>query len=144
MEEITFQVQRDEQSGWLVASWDDPNGAGGITTQGEDLRDLQQQITDAVAVHFDDPGGGGDAHLVEAVLGAYDQRSIHAEHRQGARHRVDVARVRDADELPPPEELATDAISELEGAVEELNGVLALLENRNGIPLESKAGVHGE
>ena len=31
--------------------------------------------------------------------------------------------------LPPPEELATDAISELEGAVEELNAVLALLEN---------------
>ena len=53
MEEITLQVQRDEQSGWLVASWDDPHG-GGITTQGEDLRDLQQQITDAVAVHFDE------------------------------------------------------------------------------------------
>lgn len=35
----------------------------------------------------------------------------------------------DADELPEPEELATDAIAELEGAVEELNQVLALLEN---------------
>jgi predicted RNase H-like HicB family nuclease len=53
MEEITLQVQRDEDSGWLVASWDDPAG-GGITTQGEDLRDLQQQITDAVSVHFDE------------------------------------------------------------------------------------------
>jgi predicted RNase H-like HicB family nuclease len=53
MEEITLQVQRDEQSGWLVAWWDDPSGAGGITTQGQDLRDLQQQITEAVAVHFD-------------------------------------------------------------------------------------------
>ncbi len=38
----------------------------------------------------------------------------------------------DADELPPPEELATDAISELETAVEELNAVLVLLENGNG------------
>ena len=38
----------------------------------------------------------------------------------------------DADELPPPEELATDAISELEGAVEELNAVLVLLENGSG------------
>jgi len=56
MEKITFQVQRDEQSGWLVASWDDPAGAGGITTQGQDLRDLQQQITEAVAVHFDEGG----------------------------------------------------------------------------------------
>jgi hypothetical protein len=53
MDEITLQVQRDEQSGWLVAWWDDPAG-GGITTQGQDLRDLQQQITDAVAVHFDE------------------------------------------------------------------------------------------
>jgi type I restriction enzyme M protein len=38
----------------------------------------------------------------------------------------------DADELPEPEELATDAIAELEGAVEELNAVLALLENGTG------------
>jgi hypothetical protein len=54
VEEITLQVQRDEQSGQLVAWWDDPNGSGGITTQGEDLRDLQQQIIDVVAVHFDE------------------------------------------------------------------------------------------
>lgn len=38
----------------------------------------------------------------------------------------------DADDLPPPEELATDAISELEEAVAELNQVLLLLEG-NGV-----------
>lgn len=38
----------------------------------------------------------------------------------------------DADDLPEPEELVTDAVAELEGAVEELNAVLALLENGNG------------
>ncbi len=53
MNEITLQVQRDEDSGYLLASWDAPDGTGGITTQGEDLRDLQQQIVDAVAAHFD-------------------------------------------------------------------------------------------
>jgi type I restriction enzyme M protein len=37
----------------------------------------------------------------------------------------------DADNLPEPEEIATDAISELEFAVEELNAVLVLLENGN-------------
>ena len=52
MDEITFEVSRDEESGWLVASWDSPDGSGGITTQGEDLRDLQAQIVDAVATHF--------------------------------------------------------------------------------------------
>lgn len=38
----------------------------------------------------------------------------------------------DGDELPEPEELATDAIAELESAVEELNAVLSLLENGSG------------
>jgi type I restriction enzyme M protein len=40
--------------------------------------------------------------------------------------------VDDDDDLPEPEELATDAIAELESAVEELNAVIALLENGNG------------
>jgi predicted RNase H-like HicB family nuclease len=56
MDEITLRVERDEDSGWLVASWDDPDG-GGITTQGQDLRDLQQQVTEAVAAHFDEGAG---------------------------------------------------------------------------------------
>lgn len=38
----------------------------------------------------------------------------------------------DADELPPPEELALDAIGELDAAVAELNAVLALLEGNGG------------
>ena len=37
--------------------------------------------------------------------------------------------VEDADDLPEPEELATDAIAELEGAAEELTAVLTLVEN---------------
>jgi hypothetical protein len=54
MDEITFQISTDADSGWLVASWDGPGGSGGITTQGRDLEDLQRQIGDAVAVHFDE------------------------------------------------------------------------------------------
>jgi type I restriction enzyme M protein len=38
----------------------------------------------------------------------------------------------DAADLPEPDELATDAIEELQGAVKELNAVLALLDNGNG------------
>ena len=44
----------------------------------------------------------------------------------------------DGDDLPPPEELATDAIAELEEAVGELNLVLALLEG-NGNGKEARA-----
>jgi type I restriction enzyme M protein len=43
----------------------------------------------------------------------------------------------DADDLPEPEELATDAIAELEAAVTELNQVLALLEG-NGVESKPK------
>ena len=44
----------------------------------------------------------------------------------------------DADELPEPEELATDAIVELSAAVEDLNAVLVALENGNGSGKGSK------
>jgi len=37
------------------------------------------------------------------------------------------------DELPEPEELAADAISELESAVGELNAILGMLENSNSV-----------
>jgi predicted RNase H-like HicB family nuclease len=50
--EITFVVEKDEDSGWLVAGWDDPAG-GGITTQGQDLADLQKSLKEAVHCHFD-------------------------------------------------------------------------------------------
>jgi hypothetical protein len=45
--------ERDEDSGVLVAVWDAPEG-GGITTQGRDLKELQEQVRDAVRCHFDD------------------------------------------------------------------------------------------
>ncbi len=51
--EITLTVERDEVSGWFVASWDAPHDEGGITTQGKDLRELEQNVREAVACHFD-------------------------------------------------------------------------------------------
>lgn len=51
MKEIIFNVERDEDSSFLVASWDDPRG-GGITTQGADLRELQEMIRDAATGYF--------------------------------------------------------------------------------------------
>ena len=50
MNEILFQVETSD--GMFVASWDAPEG-GGITTQGKDLRDLQEQVADAVRCHFE-------------------------------------------------------------------------------------------
>ena len=35
MKEITFNVERDEENGWLTASWDAPSGQGGIKHSGK-------------------------------------------------------------------------------------------------------------
>ena len=48
MNEIVFTVDRDEGSACLVASWDEPDGNGGITTQGRDLSELQAMLREAV------------------------------------------------------------------------------------------------
>jgi hypothetical protein len=50
--EIVLQVEVGD-GGALIACWDDPAGRGGITTQGKDLRELQEQVIDAVRCHFD-------------------------------------------------------------------------------------------
>ena len=50
----------------------------------------------------------------------------------------------DADDLPEPEELATDAISELKEAIGELNEVLKLLGDGNGDGGERKRGDEGD
>lgn len=52
MQEITFKVEPDEEVAGFVGSWDDPSGKGGITTEGEDLRELQEMIIDAASGYF--------------------------------------------------------------------------------------------
>ena len=55
MDEIVFQIEIYDESGLLIAAWDDPLDHGGITTQGKDLRELQDHVSDAVKCHFE-PG----------------------------------------------------------------------------------------
>ncbi len=54
MKEITLTVERDEDSGGYVASWDAPRGKGGIVTQGGDLSELQDNVREAVTCYFDE------------------------------------------------------------------------------------------
>ena len=54
MKEITLTVERDEGSGSYVASWDAPRGKGGFTTQGRELRELHDNVAEAVACYFDE------------------------------------------------------------------------------------------
>lgn len=50
--EMVFVIEKDPESGWFAASWDDPAG-GGITTQGKDLAELQANLREAVQCHFE-------------------------------------------------------------------------------------------
>jgi hypothetical protein len=49
MKEITFKVEPP-----YVASWNAPGGKGSITIQGRSLRELSENIIEAVFCHFDD------------------------------------------------------------------------------------------
>ena len=53
MDEIVFVVESCPDSGQLIASWDEPSGNGGISTQAGDLRELQERVDDAVRCHFE-------------------------------------------------------------------------------------------
>ena len=72
MSEITFNVEQCAETGCLVASWDEPAG-GGITTQGKDLKELQEMVREAVSCHFDAGTAPGKIRLhflTDALLAA--------------------------------------------------------------------------
>ena len=48
---LVFTIERDEETGVFVASWDDPNG-GGITTQADSFAELGNAIIEALRCHF--------------------------------------------------------------------------------------------
>ncbi|MBY0503253.1 MAG: hypothetical protein K2X03_05065 [Bryobacteraceae bacterium] len=53
MQAITIRISACDESATLVASWDDPRGFGGLTTQAQTLGELERNIRDALAVHFE-------------------------------------------------------------------------------------------
>ena len=50
---VVFRIERDEETGGYIASWDDRAG-GGITTQAETFAELSGAISEAVRYHFAD------------------------------------------------------------------------------------------
>ena len=52
MEPITFDIEIDED-GALCARWDDPKGAGGISTFGYSLAELDAMVDEAFHLYFD-------------------------------------------------------------------------------------------
>jgi len=52
VQEITFTVERDEESGWLTASWDARIKPAGSRRRGKDLAELEKNLREAVEYHF--------------------------------------------------------------------------------------------
>lgn len=50
--EITVTVTTCPETAMLIASWDDPSGLGGLTTQAATLTELSANIMEAVDCHF--------------------------------------------------------------------------------------------
>lgn len=63
MGEITITIQSCPDTGTLIASWDDPAGHGGLTTQADTLGELECNIREAIEVHFDDGEAPGRVRL---------------------------------------------------------------------------------
>jgi predicted RNase H-like HicB family nuclease len=53
VDRITIKVATCAETGALVASWDDPQGSGGLTTAAETLAELENNIREAISVHFE-------------------------------------------------------------------------------------------
>ena len=103
-----------------------------------------QHFAEFEACYGPSPDGGSPRKPEESKDGRW--RSFHISEIKGRDFKYDSFKwikdesLEDADELPEPEELATDAIAELEGAVEELNAVLALLENGSSATVSEAPG----
>jgi predicted RNase H-like HicB family nuclease len=53
VEEITINITTCQETGMMVASWDDPSGAGGLTAQAENLSELEANLREAIELHFE-------------------------------------------------------------------------------------------
>ena len=54
MREITVTIESDLEVGGYVVFWRNPDGTGGLTTQGDTLPHLHAMIKEAVALYFGD------------------------------------------------------------------------------------------
>ncbi len=120
---IFFTKGRPTEKVWL---YDGRANVPGITKKDRPL--TAAHFAEFEALYGDDPYGHSPRTETERF------RSFNMEQVKAANYKLDSFKwikdesLDDADSLPEPEELATDAIAELEGAIAELNEVLRLLE----------------
>lgn len=129
---IFFTKGRPTEKVWL---YDGRANVPGITKKDRPL--TAAHFAEFEALYGDDPYGHSPRTETERF------RSFTMEQVKAASYKLDSFKwikdesLDDADSLPEPEELATDAIAELEGAIAELNEVLRLLESPSAEKVEA-------
>ena len=137
---IFFTKGRPTERVWL---YDGRANVPGITKKDRPL--TAAHFADFERCFGDDPFGRGPRSESDSADGRW--RAFTMDEVKAKDYKLDAFKwikdesLDDADTLPEPEELATDAISELEAAVAELNAVLRLLESPSGKDTEVMAAV---
>ena len=114
--------------------YDSRTNIPGITKKDRPL--IKKHFAEFEKCYGADPNGKGKRKPGDSKENRW--RSFHISEVKGRGYKLDGLKwlkdenLDDLDNLPPPEELAADAIAELEGAAEELNAVIRMLENGNG------------
>ncbi len=114
--------------------YDDRTNVPGITKKDRPL--TPEYFAEFEKVYGADPNGGSKRNAADSKSDRW--HSFHISEVKERNYKIDSLKwlkdnsLDDADNLPEPEELATDAIAELRGAVDELQKVVVLLENGNG------------
>ena len=122
--------------------YDDRTNVPGITKKDRPL--TPEYFAEFERVYGADPNGGSKRNSADSKEDRW--HSFHISEVKERNYKIDSLKwlkddsLDDADNLPEPEELATDAIAELRGAVDELQKVVVLLENGNGDSVSAGEG----
>jgi type I restriction enzyme M protein len=124
---IFFQKGRPTDHVWI---YDARSNVPGITKKDRPL--IPQHFAEFEACYRKDPNGTSRREPVERF------RKFHISEIKERNYKLDITWLKDesledADELPEPQDLAAEAITELEAVVDDLREIVALVENEEGI-----------
>lgn len=128
---LFFQKGFPTETIWV---YDDRTNVPGITKKDRPL--TPAYFAEFEKVYGTDPNGGSKRNAADSKEDRW--HSFHISEVKERNYKIDSLKwlkdesLDDADSLPEPEELVTDAIAELREAVDELQKIAVLLENGNG------------
>ncbi|MFZ5452980.1 MAG: N-6 DNA methylase [Thermodesulfobacteriota bacterium] len=123
--------------------YDGRTNVPGITKKDRPL--TAEHFAEFIRCYGPDPNGRSRRNPADSPADRW--RRFHISEVQSRDFKIDGLRwlkdesLDDPGDLPEPEELVTDAIAELEGAIQELNSILSLFENDNGADANPREAV---